>query len=141
MKKSISKVRSGDVVCVDRGLYQHYGVYDHGKVIDISTDNGDNSLLNKHNAHVRKRSMGSFLANDPGYVDNSPGRHSRKETLKRARAEIGRGRNEYDLLSNNCEHKAREWQTGYKQSDQVNNAIENAIGTVGKAIDDFFGLF
>jgi len=44
--KKISKVRSGDVVCVDRGLYRHYGVYDNGNVIDISPDGRDNSLSN-----------------------------------------------------------------------------------------------
>ena len=30
--KKISKVRSGDVVCVDRGLYRHHGVYDNSNI-------------------------------------------------------------------------------------------------------------
>jgi len=133
MKKPIEEARSGDVVCVDRGLYRHYGVYDNGKVIDISPCNGDDSLLNKHAAHIRKRSLRSFLNGDPGYVDNSPGIHSRKQTLKRARAEIGTGKNTYDLIFNNCEHKAREWQTGRKRSKQVEDAIE-VVGKVAVTI-------
>jgi len=106
--KKISKIRSGDVVCVDRGLYRHYGVFDDGHVIDISPNSRDNSLDNKHNAHIRRRTLNDFLNSDPGYVDNSRGIHSRRETVKRARAEIGSGRGTYDLISNNCEHKARE---------------------------------
>jgi hypothetical protein len=137
MKGPIEKVRSGDVICVDRGLYRHYGVYDHGKVIDISPANGDNSLQNKHTAHIRKRSLRSFLDGDHGYVDNSPGLYSRKQTLKRARAEIGSGGNTYDLIFNNCEHKAREWQTGQKRSKQV----EDAIGVVGKVASAILELF
>jgi len=135
--KPISEARPGDVVCVDRGLYRHYGVYDDGKVIDISPGNGDNSLSNKHNAVVRKRSMRSFLNGDPGYVDNSPGLYSREKTLNRARAEVGTGRNSYDLLFNNCEHKAREWQTGKKQSRQVDNALEQAAKVIVHILDFF----
>jgi hypothetical protein len=137
MKKPIIEARSGDVICADRGIYRHYGIFDHGKVIDISPDNGDNSLQNKHNAHIRRRSLRSFLGGDPGYVDNSPGLHSRKKTLKRARAEIGTGKDTYSLAFNNCEHKAREWQTGHKQSKQVENSIEIA----GKIIYSLFDLF
>ena len=133
--KPISQARSGDVICVNRGMYRHYGVYDgNGKVIDISPDNGDNSLRNKHNAHVRKRSLSGFLNGDPGFVDNSPGVHSRKQTLKRARAEVGTGRNSYDLLFNNCEHKAREWQTGRKHSGQVEDALEQVISLAGNIL-------
>jgi hypothetical protein len=130
MKKPISQARSGDVICVDRGLYCHYGVYDHGKVIDISPDNGNNSLSNKHNAVIRKRSLKSFLNGDQGYVDNTTGIYSRKKTLRRARAEIGSGKDSYDLIFNNCEHKAREWQTGVKQSGQVEDALEFAANMV-----------
>ena len=136
-KKPISQARSGDVVCVDRGLYQHYGVYDNGRIIDISPANGDNALQNKHTAHIRERSLGSFLNGGYGYVDNSPGIHSRRETLKRARAEVGTGWNSYDLVFNNCEHKAREWQTGTKSSKQVENAVEIAVDVIGKIFDLF----
>jgi len=119
MKKPITEARSGDVVCVDRGLYKHYGVYDHGKVIAMSADGGKMSKNSQRNAHVRKESLGNFLDGDPGYVDNSPGKHSRKKTLKKAKKEIGFGRGTYDLVNNNCEHKARKWETGRKHSKQV----------------------
>jgi len=132
MKKPITEAKSGDIICADRGLYRHYGVYDHGMVIDISPKDGNNALQNKHTAHIRKRSIQSFLNGDPGYVDNSPGLHSRKQTLKRARAEIGTGAGSYDLVFNNCEHKAREWQTGQKQSKQV----EDAVGIAGKILGE-----
>jgi len=134
MKKPISQARSGDIVCVDRGLYRHYGVYDHGMVIDISLPNGDNSLANKHNAHIRERPLDDFLGGCPGYVDNSQGLFLRKKTVERARAEIGTGKNSYDLIFNNCEHKAREWQTGRKQSKQV----EDAAVKVMEFITSFF---
>jgi len=139
MKKHIDGVRSGDVVYADRGLYRHYGVYDNGKVIDLSCDNGGKSLRNTRNANVSKKSVREFLNGDPGYVDNSPGCHSRKQTLKRARAEIGRGKN-FDLVFNNCEHNAREWQTGRKKSRQVEDVVK-ASG-VGLAIGlGLLGLF
>ena len=131
MKKH--KVRSGDVVCVDRGLYKHYGVYDHGDVIEMSAGPGNISLSSKHQAHVRKESLSNFLNGDPGYVDNSPGKHSRKKTLKRAKKELGSGKGSYDLVNNNCEHKAREWQTGRKYSKQVNGIG----GVVAKIIKPF----
>ena len=138
--KPISKARSGDVVYVDRGLYRHYGVYDNGSIIDISTENGDNSLNSKHTAFVRKRSLDSFLNGDPAFIDNSPGIHFRKKTLSRAREEIGTGQDSYDLVFNNCEHKAREWQTGQKQSKQVENALEQTVRIVCHIIDRLRGL-
>jgi len=135
MKKPISQAHSGDVICVDRGLYRHYGVYDNGNVIDISTDDGDYSLANKYNAYIRERPLDDFLDGYPGYVDNSPGLHLRKRTVKRARAEIGTGENSYDLLFNNCEHKAREWQTGQKRSIQVETAIETVVNIIARFIN------
>jgi len=137
VKKPITEAESGDVVCVDRGFYRHYGVYDNGNVIDISPENGDDSLQNKHNAVIRERPLESFLKNNPGYVDNSPGFYSREQTLKRAREEIGTGRGSYDLVFNNCEHKAREWQTGQKQSHQVDNAVVIAGRIAAKIIGMF----
>jgi len=70
-------------------------------------------------------------------VDNSAGIHSRRKTVKRARAEIGSGRGTYDLVSTNCEHKAREWQTGKKQSNQVDDAIGMVVDVVGSIFDLF----
>jgi len=135
MKKPISKARTGDIICADRGLYRHYGIYDEGRVIDISPEDNNNSLSNKHNAHIRKRPLEDFLDGCSGYVDNSPGLHSRKETVKRARQEIGTGKNSYNLIFNNCEHKAREWQTGYKQSNQVDEAIDIVAGFLSRIFD------
>ena len=135
MKKSINNARTGDVVCADRGVYLHYGLYDEGKVIDISPDDGDNSLFNKHKAVIRKRSLKDFLKGNPGYVDNSPGFHSREKTVKRARREIGRGKNSYNLIFNNCEHKAREWQTGEKKSYQVDEVIDTIAYLIARIFD------
>ena len=135
MKKIISKACTGDVICADRRLYLHYGVYDNGKVIDFSPPDNNNALANKHNANVRIRSLSDFLNGDSGYIDNSPGFHSSKKTIKRARAEIGTGKSSYDLIYNNCEHKAREWQTGSKQSKQVDNAIEKIVSFIARLTD------
>ena len=135
--KPISKANTGDVVCADRGLYRHYGVYDNGNVIDISPIDGNNALSNKQNAEIRKRPLEEFLNGNPGYVDNSPGLHSRKKTLQRARQAIGTGKNSYSLVFNNCEHIAREFQTGQKQSKQVDDAIEAGVELIGQIIDFF----
>ena len=135
MNKSLSKARTGDVICADRGLYRHYGIYDEGKVIDISPEDNNNSLANKHNAQVRKRPLDDFLNGCSGYVDNSPGLYSRKKTVNRARQEIGTGKDSYNLIFNNCEHKAREWQTGYKQSNQVDEAINIVAGFLSRIFD------
>ena len=136
--KPISQACPGDVICVDRGLYRHYGVYDdNSKVIDISPADGDNSLRNKHNAVIRERPLREFLNGDPGYVDNSPGLHSREKTLQRARKAIGTGRNSYNLVFNNCEHIAREFQTGQKKSMQVDDAVEASVEILGHILDFF----
>jgi hypothetical protein len=138
MKKPIAKVRPGDVVYVDRGLYKHYGVYiENGCVADFSPTTGSDALGNKHNAIVHEKSVDEFLDGCPGRVDNSPGLHSRKQTLKRAKSAIGTGYGSYNLVFNNCEHKAREWQTGEWKSKQVEDAIEIAVNTIEKAIKFF----
>jgi len=140
MKRRIEGVRSGDVVCADRGMYRHYGVYDNGRVIDVSFDNGGKSLRNTRGARVGRKPLREFLNGDPGYVDNSPGCHSRKQTLKRARAEIGTRKN-YDLVFDNCEHKAREWQTGRKKSGQVEDVVKaSGLGlAIGLGLLGLFG--
>ena len=135
--KPISKARSGDLVYADRGLYRHYGVYDNGNVIDISPMDGNNALRNKQNAEIRKRPLADFLNGNPGYVDNSPGFHSRRKTLQRARQALGTGKNSYSLVFNNCEHIAREFQTGHKQSKQVDDAVETGIDLIGRILDFF----
>ena len=136
-KKPISNANSGDVVCVERGLYKHYGIYDNGNVIDISPSDGDNALRNKQNAEIRIRPLAEFLNGDPGYVDNSPGLHSRKKTLQRARQAIGTGKNSYSLVFNNCEHIAREFETGQKQSKQVDDAVEVGAEILSSILDYF----
>jgi hypothetical protein len=115
------------------GLYRHYGVYaGSGTVIDLSPEEDITSLSEKGKALVHEKSLAEFLNGCPGGVDNSPGIHFRRKTLKRARAGIGSGRNTYDLLINNSEHKTRQWQTGTGYSTQVKKAAAFADGIFNK---------
>jgi hypothetical protein len=133
-----SKFHPGDIVFADRGLYRHYGVYTgSNEVIDFSPRKGTDALSNKQNAVVHKKTVAEFFNGDSGGIDNSPGIHHRKKTLARAKSELEQGSGTYDLIFNNCEHKAREWQTGEGKSQQVEDAIEIAVNTIEKAFSFF----
>lgn len=49
--------------------------------------------------------------------------YSPRETIARARAELGRHAGEYNLVTNNCEHFAVWCKTGIESSSQVNEVL------------------
>lgn len=122
-QKLQAELQAGDIVCVDRaeGLYQHYGVYvGENQVIHYSGE-----PFNSEEAEIKCSSLAEFLDDAETFrIDNCAGGcYSRSETVERAYAKLGAGKNEYSLVFNNCEHFARWCQTGTKQSKQVVHAF------------------
>ena len=159
--RNINEVENGDVIKVNRGLYDHYGVFvkDKQHVIHYTGENGPNDF----NGIVRETSLSEFLngANDfivcrfpekieqLTFLDNrnllsdlwqkikelklkNYHLYSGDETVSRARNEIGKRK--YNLLCNNCEHFAIWCKTGLRESSQVNKIIETLITLCSKRI-------
>jgi hypothetical protein len=115
------KPERGDIICADRGLYRHYGIYaGNGSVIHYASNKGDFGK----SVCVRKTSLGRFRKKSPCYVCRLPksftGTHkvfSPEQTLERALSRLGEA--SYCLFSNNCEHFVLWCKTGYAESEQV----------------------
>lgn len=139
----------GDIIGVDRGMYQHYGIYaGDNRVIHYTADTSD---LDPENAEIQETSLERFLRDDAEYFILEPGESSgglldmflssalsnAKEAGKRARrdehdtppafapeetlkrARSRIGEREYNLLTNNCEHFVVWCKTGISESRQV----------------------
>jgi len=117
----------GDILCVNRGLYKHYGIYaGNSIVIHYAAPDGDFGI----NASVHKTSLSKFEDGGVAHVVKLPEtgkpakQFSPEETVRRAQSRIGE--KNYNLLFNNCEHFALWCKTGMNKSGQV----EKAAGTV-----------
>ena len=150
--------QNGDVICVDRGLYKHYGVYaaDSKHVIHYTGATGPDDF----NGIVRETTLSEFLngaenftvCNFPEHPRNLPAintdnpfakilrivrevkqmnyhLYSGDETVKRARSRLGEGG--YNLALNNCEHFAVWCKTGVRDSSQVNNVLDMIAQLLG----------
>lgn len=159
--RNINEVENGDVIKVNRGLYDHYGIFvkDNQHVIHYTGENDSNDF----NGIVRETSLLEFLngANDfivcrfpekieqLTFLDNRNllsnlwqkikelklkiyHLYSGDETVRRARNELGKRK--YNLLCNNCEHFAIWCKTGLRESSQVNKIIETLITLCSKRI-------
>lgn len=148
---SYGRPDNGDVICVNRGLYKHYGVYvEGGNVIHYTGANGPDDF----NGIVRETSIDEFLngadrfticrfPDKPERYDSSYDKkhiifsiwqeiknfrlrdyhlYSGDETVRRARSKLGEGG--YNLAMNNCEHFAVWCKTGIKDSSQVNKVLD-----------------
>ena len=111
--------QKGDVIYVNRGLYQHYGIYNNDEsVIHFSPDQGKE--ISPENAYIRETSLSEFL--DGGSLEIN---HSVKpafppeEITHRALRLVGTNLKKYKLLSFNCEHFAFWCATGKLKSKQV----------------------
>ena len=116
----MTRLKNGDVIRVNRGLYAHYGIYvdtpDGGHVIHYTGTNGHSDFKGV----VRETSLAEFLNGDCEYSVcrfDSDNTFSGGETVRRARARIGERR--YNLFSHNCEHFAVECKTGKSESSQT----------------------
>ena len=134
--------KKGDVLCVNRGLYSHYGVYaGDGKVIHFTADTGEGqSETNPFNADVRKSDLEQFQKDGVVTVDNQENAaFSRDEIVRRAEALIGTQQGKYDLAINNCEHFAKWCKTGRKVSDQVEN-VKDVVPNGEEILETYTGI-
>ena len=115
--------KNGDVIFVDRGLYRHYGVYNHaGSVIHFSPESG--AEINPDNAYIRETSLVEFLKDGSLQVDTSIKKaFSPKEIVRRALCMVGTNLKEYNLLFFNCEHFAHWCATDKLESKQVKKGV------------------
>ena len=135
----------GDVIGVDRGLYQHYGIYvSPDCVIEYATPKGDFN----GEPRVQEVPLSKFLNGDKYFVcdfsrtEDSGALsqiqraikgeryhlYSPAETVRRARKRLGETK--YDLALNNCEHFAIWCKTGVSESSQVNRVL-GVVGALG----------
>jgi hypothetical protein len=130
------KPSKGDILCADRGLYLHYGIYaGNGSVIHFAAEKGDFG----RSIAVQKTSLKRFCKKSPCHVCRlhesfARGRQvfSPEETLERAKSRLGE--TGYNLFSNNCEHFVLWCKTGYGESEQAETLkrVLSAILLVGK---------
>ncbi len=125
------KLNPGDIIYAQDILYRHYGIYEgDGKVIDFSASKGRET--DAKDACIREKTLDEFAKGRNCAVDDSvPSIFSAKETVRRARSQIGKRKGEYNLVTNNCEHFARECKSGWAESKQVQKAVAATVATVG----------
>jgi hypothetical protein len=139
-KEPINKTQflPGDILCVNRGIYKHYGIYaGNSAVIHYAAGNGDFGS----DVSVRKTTLEHFQKGCKCKVPKISRQMHRKhyspeETLERAHSRLGE--KNYNLLFNNCEHFILWCKTGKGQSRQVTNAFCTValigVGIIGASI-------
>jgi NC domain. len=130
----------GDILCVDRGLYLHFGIYiGNDRVIHYSGENADFDFRNIKSSTIREDSLSRFIHNNSEYFVFDCGSDENKEffsdsmlmvytpeeTVERAKSKLGE--NQYNLPFNNCEHFAIWCKTGVHKSIQVDKVIKNLV--------------
>ena len=145
---NLRKVQYGDVISVERSVYDHYGIYSgNDKVIHYKKSNGK--------ARIAETSLTDFLGEDTTYtihcfpetkeglyvllrrIDAKRPTWSRlldkwhiedytlyspEETVARAREQIGK--EDYNLFLSNCEHFAIWCKTGVEHSTQIDKLLD-----------------
>ncbi|MHC6202035.1 lecithin retinol acyltransferase family protein [Breznakiellaceae bacterium SP9] len=126
--------KQGDIICVSRGLYKHYGIYsDDTSVIHFTPKSGFE--LNPKNADIQETTLADFLKGGTGEVDTaSKPIYSPSETVQRAYSCLGKKKGEYNLIFNNCEHFARWCRSGVQKSHQVETGFAIAVGLTAAAV-------
>ncbi|NXD23033.1 HRSL1 enzyme, partial [Spelaeornis formosus] len=120
----------GDLIEIDRPLYQHWALYvGDGYVINVTpVDEGAPSLLVSttsiftRKAKVKKQLLKVVVGNDKWRVNNKYDRSriplSVDQIIRNAEKWIDR-EVPYDVLGSNCEHFVTELRYGERVSDQV----------------------
>ncbi len=151
-------LKPGDVIGVNRGLYEHYAIYvGNNKVIHYAGHDDDfakgATIHEASYADFKKGDKDCFVLSfsgekpvkiristnfqlfgekDHGISLDWKEEFTPKETLERAYSRIGESK--YHLLGNNCEHFALWCKTGKAESQQVANGVVGCIMTVGFGI-------
>ncbi|NWT58335.1 PA216 protein, partial [Erythrocercus mccallii] len=129
----------GDLIEIDRPLYQHWALYvGDGYVIHV-TDEGANTVsvsvssIRATRAKVKKEILEKVAENDTWRVNNKYDRsYTPRPVAKIIRsAERWVGKEvPYDVLSSNCEHFVTMLRYGEELSDQVKNAVVGSTAAV-----------
>lgn len=104
----------------------HYGVYvGNNEVVHFSADKENRISAKK--AFIQKTTLSDF--SEKGNLQAEiPADNSMcfppNEVVKRALSNVGKGKGEYNLVFNNCEHFANWCKYGTKISNQVKNVVK-----------------
>ncbi|XP_077641810.1 phospholipase A and acyltransferase 1-like [Lonchura striata] len=138
------KPQPGDLIEIDRPLYQHWALYlGDGYVIHV-TDEGATSLMLSSSsirattAKVKKQLLKEVVGNDKWRVNNKYDRSRTpfpvRKIIQRAEQWIDR-EVPYDVLYENCEHFVTMLRYGEGVSEQVRNAaVGGAAGILLNAL-------
>ncbi|XP_057886986.1 phospholipase A and acyltransferase 1-like [Melospiza georgiana] len=137
------KPQPGDLIEIDRPLYQHWALYvGDGYVIHL-TDEGASSIslssssIRATRAKVKKQLLKDVVKNHKWRVNNKYDRYRTafpvEEIIQRAEEWIGK-EVPYNVLNSNCEHFVTELRYGEGVSRQVEKAaaggLAAAVGSV-----------
>ncbi|NXQ39068.1 HRSL1 enzyme, partial [Catharus fuscescens] len=122
------KPQPGDLIEIDRPLYQHWALYiGDGYVVHVTDQgapfiSGSIASVTTKKAKVKKELLTKVVGNDKWRVNNKYDRSRTpfpvKEIIRRAERQIGR-EVEYDVLWNNCEHFVTKLRYGVELCQQV----------------------
>ncbi|XP_074403308.1 phospholipase A and acyltransferase 3-like [Zonotrichia albicollis] len=137
------KPQPGDLIEIDRPLYQHWALYmGDGYVIHV-TDEASSILLSSSSiratrAKVKKEVLKDVVGNHRWRVNNKYDRYRTpfpvKEIIQRAEEWIGM-EVPYNVLNSNCEHFVTELRYGEPLCEQVSKAATgSAAAAVGSII-------
>lgn len=110
----------GDCIYVYRNFGQLDGVYKH-----YGIDCGDGTVIHyrKPSEIVEQTSLATFSRGNPTYIAECSKGFAYVPDVVVARAKSRLGENNYNLLSNNCEHFACWCKTGISDSKQIRNYL------------------
>lgn len=149
----------GDVLCVDRGKYKHFGVFSgygnvihYVKTIDAALviaetpfqyfTGNDNWWICKFDSFGKQLGgnenskpdsiVGGVLQIGELLLSEPVKLYSPEETVTRARSCLGQGG--YNLVLHNCEHFAIWCKTGVERSEQIDRFIQGGVEIVTEPI-------
>ena len=140
-----SYIPLASVIYAVRPLYRHYGVYvGDGRVVHFAAKKEFETSA--EDAFIQETTLADFAKDDEVFVEaESDGAFPPAEVVQNARSMVGKGKGEYSLVFNNCEHFANWCKYGRSESSQVKTAVAVTaaavavtvgLGLLAKAISD-----
>ena len=133
--RQITGLRQGSLapgthLMTSRRVYMHHGIYvGRGMVVHYA---GLSRFL--HSGPVEEVTMSRFSKGRPVRImEYSESKYSPQEIVRRARSRLGE--NEYQVLSNNCEHFCNWCISGRSHSTQVESLLASALSALVIAVD------
>jgi hypothetical protein len=108
---------NGAIVAVNRGLYDHVGIYDQAS----------DTVIHKDVGGVVRTTMAQFRGSSSGPVRTYPTSEP-ATTVARAASRIGE--TSYNLLTDNCDHFVDWASTGNNRSPQISGTMLGAVGAL-----------